>query len=182
MSQRAVIVVDIQNEYFPQGNFPLVGIEAATANAARAIAAARDRGELVVHIRHEMPDPDAPIFRPGTDGVEINAAVKPAEGEPVVLKHYPNSFRETPLQRILDENGVEEVVVVGAMSHNCVDSTVRAAADLGYRTTTLHDACATRDLEFEGATLPAAQVHAAQMAGLAFMYGEVIDTDTWLSR
>ncbi len=83
---------------------------------------------------------------------------------------------------MLDEKGVEEVVVVGAMSHMCVDATVRASVDFGYKTTTIHDACATRDLEFDGTTVPAAQVHAALMAALAFMYGEVIDTATWLSR
>ena len=73
-------------------------------------------------------------------------------------------------------------VVIGAMSHMCVDATVRSANDFGYRTTTIHDACATRDLEFGGTTVPATQVHAALMAALAFMYGEVVDTAAWLSR
>lgn len=182
MSKRAIVVVDIQNEYFPQGKFPLVGIEQAAANAANVIAAARKKGDVVIHIRHEMPIPNAPIFVPGTDGVQINDAVKPAEGEPVIVKNYPNSFRDTSLKQLLDKEGVQEVVVVGAMSHMCVDATVRASVDFGYTTATIHDACATRDLEFDGTTVPAAQVHAAQMAALAFMYGEVIDTATWLSR
>ncbi len=182
MSKRAIVVVDIQNEYFPQGKFPLVGIEQAAANAAKVIANARKQGDAVIHVRHEMPIPDAPIFTPGTDGVQINEAVKPAPSEPVIVKNYPNSFRDTPLKQMLDEKGVDEVVVVGAMSHMCVDATVRAAVDFGYQTITIHDACATRDLEFEGTTVPAAQVHAALMAALAFMYGEVIDTATWLSR
>lgn len=182
MSKRAIVVVDIQNEYFPQGKFPLVSIEQAAANAASVIAAARQKGDVVIHIRHEMPIPNAPIFVPGTDGVQINDAVKPAEGEPVIVKNYANSFRETPLKQILDKKGVQEVVVVGAMSHMCVDATVRASVDFGYQTTTIHDACATRDLEFNGTTVPAAQVHAALMAAIAFMYGEVIDTATWLSR
>lgn len=182
MSKRAFVVVDIQNEYFPQGKFPLVGIEQAAANAATVIAAARQKGDVVIHIRHEMPIPDAPIFVPGTDGVQINVAVTPTEGEPVIVKNYPNSFRETSLKQMLDEKGVQEVVVVGAMSHMCVDATVRASVDFGYTTTTIHDACATRDLEFEGTTVPAAQVHAAMMAALAFLYGEVISTATWLSR
>lgn len=182
MSKRAIVVVDIQNEYFPQGKLPLVGIEQAAANAAKVIAAAREKGDVVIHIRHEMPIPDAPIFAPDTDGVQINEAVKPAQGEPVIVKNYPNSFRETLLKQMLDEKGVQEIAVVGAMSHMCVDATVRAAVDFGYKATTIHDACATRDLEFEGTIVPAAQVHAALMAALAFMYGEVIDTATWLSR
>lgn len=182
MSKRAVLVVDIQNEYFPSGKFPLVGIEQATANAAKVIAAARDRGDMVVNIRHEMPSPDAPIFVPGTAGAQFHPDVLPAAGEPVVVKNHANSFRDTGLEAMLDAKGVEEVVVVGAMSHMCIDATVRAANDLGYQTTTIHDACATRDLEFGGTTVPAAQVHAAQMAALAFLYGEVVDTATWVAR
>ncbi|KQZ76711.1 Isochorismatase [Sphingopyxis sp. Root214] len=182
MSKRAIIVVDIQNEYFAEGKFPLVGIENAAANAAKVITAARQKGDLVVHIQHEMPMPDAPIFVRGSDGVQINDTVKPAEDEAVIVKNFPNAFRGTPLKQTLDDNGVEEVVVVGAMSHMCIDATVRAANDLGYRTTTIHDACATRDLEFGGTITPATQVHAALMAALAFYYGEVIDTATWIER
>ncbi|KGJ03859.1 cysteine hydrolase [Paracoccus versutus] len=180
MSKRAILVVDLQNEYWPQGNFPLVGIEAAAANAARVIAHARDKGDLVVNIRHEAPG--GPIFVPGSKGAEINDAVLPQGDEPVVTKNFPNSFRETGLDGMLKEKGIEEVVVVGAMSHMCVDATTRAANDLGYHTTTIHDACATRDLEFNGVTTPAAQVHAAYMAALAFLYGEVTGTDAFIAR
>lgn len=179
MSKRAILVVDLQNEYWPTGKFPLVGIDAA-ANATRVIAHARKQGDLVVHIRHEMPG--RPIFVPGTDGAEINAAVLPQGDEPVITKNFPNSFRETGLDTLLKEHGVEETVVIGAMSHMCVDATTRAANDLGYSTVTIHDACATRDLEFDGVTAPAAQVHAALMAALAFMYGEVIGADAFIAR
>ena len=176
MSTRAVIVVDLQNEYLPSGKLPLQGIETATANAARVIEAARSKGDLVVHVRHEMPGADAPLFVPGSSGVEIMPAVAPAPGEAVVVKNYPNSFRNTDLEERLDAEGVEEVVIVGAMSHMCIDATTRAAADLGYKATVVHDACATRDLEFAGQTVPAAQVHAANMAALAWGYGQVVET------
>ncbi len=180
MSKRAILVVDLQSEYWPRGNFSLVGIEAAAANAARVIRHGRENGDLVVNIRHEMPG--GPIFVPGSDGAQINEAVLPQADEPVITKNFANSFRETGLDALLTQQGVEEVVVVGAMSHMCVDATTRAANDLGYRTVTVHDACATRDLEFNGVTTPAAQVHAAFMAGLAFLYGEVVGTDELLAR
>lgn len=180
MSKRAILVVDLQNEYWPAGNFSLVGIEAAAANAARVIALARAESDLVVHIRHEMPG--GPIFVPGTEGAKINETVLPQGDEPVITKNFPNSFRDTGLDDLLKEKGVEEVIVIGAMSHMCVDATTRAANDLGYRTVTIHDACATRDLEFNGVTTPAAQVHAALMGALAFMYGEVIGTDDFIAR
>ena len=180
MSKRAILVVDLQNEYWPTGNLPLQGIEAAAANAARVIAHARDRGDLVVHIRHEMPG--GPVFVPGSEGTEINEAVLPQGDEPVITKNFPNSFRDTGLKDLLDKNGIEEVVVIGAMSHMCVDGTTRAANDLGYKTVTIHDACATRDVEFNGRTSPADHVHATIMGALAFLYGDVNSTEELLSR
>lgn len=180
MSNRAILVVDLQNEYWPTGNFALHGIEAAAANAARVMDFARSEGDLVVNIRHEMPD--GPLFVPGTAGADINDTVKPAPSEPVITKNFPNSFRDTGLSALLKEKDIEDVIVIGAMSHMCVDATVRAANDLGYKTTTIHDACATRDLDFDGVTIPAAHVHAALMSALAFGYGEVISTDAFLAR
>jgi len=77
---------------------------------------------------------------------------------------------------------VEEVVIIGAMSHMCVDAGVRAAADMGYPVTVLHDACATLDLTYGGVTAPAAHVHAAMMAAFEFGYASVISTDDYLAR
>ena len=176
MSKRAIIVVDLQRDYLTTGQFALVGIDDATANATKVIEAARSAGDKVIHVRHENPA-DAPFFVPGTEGAEIIPVVAPAEGELVITKNYPNSFRETELKQALDEEGIQDVVVLGAMSHMCIDATSRAAADLGYATTIVEDACATRDLEFNGKTVPAAQVHAASMSALAFAYGKVVKTD-----
>jgi nicotinamidase-related amidase len=82
---------------------------------------------------------------------------------------------------MLDAKGVKDVVIIGAMSHMCIDATSRAAADFGYNTVVVHDACATMNLDFEGTSIPAAQVHAAFMAGLAFAYGKVTTTSEYLS-
>lgn len=181
MSKRAIVVVDFQNEYLSTGKLPLAGLEPALANAARIIAAARATGEPVIHVRHEFAGPDAPAFVPGTDGVQIIPAVAPIEGEPVVVKNHPNSFRDTALKPMLDELGVGELVVIGAMSHMCVEATSRAAADFGYSVTVVHDACATMDLKFGSTVVPAAQVHATAMAALAFAYAAVTTTDASLA-
>jgi len=180
MSSRAILCVDLQNEYFPGGKMLLDGIEDAAANAARVIAAARGRGDEVIHIRHEIPG--APVFTPGSVGAEINAAVLPQAGETVVTKNFPSSFRATGLKEMLDERGIEEVVVVGAMSHMCIDATVRAAVDHGYRAITVHDACATMPQSFNGTTAPSAQVHATIMSALSSAYGEVVSTEALLAR
>lgn len=181
MKKRGLIVVDLQNEYLPTGKLPLSGIEAAAANAARVIADARNKRMPVFHIRHEFANGEAPAFVPGTVGVEIQPAVAPVGDEPVIVKNHINAFRQTDLKQQLDARGVEEVVVVGAMSHMCVDAVVRAAADMGYPVTVLHDACATLDLAFGEVTVPASQVHAAMMAAFAFGYGTVKSADEYLA-
>lgn len=181
MSKRAVLVVDLQNDYLPTGKLPLAGIGAAMENAARVIADARGRGDKVVHIRHEFADASAPFFVPGSEGAQIHASAAPAEGEPVIVKHQINAFLDTDLKQVFDADGIEEVTVVGAMSHMCIDAAARAASDLGYRTTVVHDACATRDLEFNGEMVPAAQVHSAYMSALAFGYAKVMTTGEYLA-
>jgi nicotinamidase-related amidase len=180
MSKRAIVVIDLQNEYWPSGSVPLENIERAAANAARVIARGRETGDLIVNVRHEKPG--GPVFVPGSEGAEINEMVAPGEGEPVITKNFPNAFRDTGLKSMLDGKSIEEVVVVGAMSHMCIDATVRAANDFGYKTVTIHDACATRALEFNGTSVSAAQVHTALMAALAYAYGEVIATDAFIDR
>ena len=181
MAKQALIVVDIQNDYFPQGKWPLVGADAAADNAARLIKAFRDAGDPVVHIRHEFTSEEAPFFTPNSEGAKLHPKVLNRADEPVVLKHFVNSFRETDLKSILDEQDIKELVVVGSMSHMCVDGITRAAADFGYKVTVIHDACATLDLEFNGVTVPAAQVHAAFMAALAFAYASVVSADEFLA-
>ena len=180
MSNRAIIVVDIQNEYFSGGKLPLEGIEKAAANAAKVIEHARSAKDFVIYVQHESADPEIPFFTPGTPEVDIHSMVAPLEQETVVMKNFPNSFRETGLKALLDEQSIEEVVVIGAMSHMCIDATSRAASDFGYKTTIIHDACATMDLEFEGVKVPASQVHATIMAALAFAYGTVTTTEHYI--
>lgn len=180
MSSTALIVVDIQNDYFPGGKWPLVGADDAADNAVKVIEAARDAGDLIVFIRHES-GADAPFFTPGSDGARLHPKVLNLENEPVVLKHFPNSFRETGLQALLEDKGIEDLVIIGSMSHMCIDATTRAAADLGYKVKVIHDACASRDLEFEDSVVPAAHVHAAFMSALGFAYAEVLSTKTYLA-
>ncbi|AQG99940.1 Isochorismatase [Burkholderia sp. KK1] len=174
MSNQAIIVVDIQNDYFAGGKWVLAGVDAAADNAQAVINAARKNGDLVVHVQHVTLDANAPFFAPDTEGVQLHAKAKNLPHERVVVKHHMNPFRETGLQAILERNGIEKVVVVGNMSHMCIDAVTRHSADLGYETTVVHDACATHDLEFNGVRVPAAQVHAAFMAALKFGYAKVV--------
>ena len=161
---RTLVIVDIQNDYFPGGAYPLVGATEAGAAAASVLAAFRRSGDPVVHVQHIWDEPDAPFMRPGTPGVEINPVVAPVPGEAVVTKSAPNAFVGTELATLLDRDST--LVVLGMMTSMCVDSTVRAAADAGYTVELVHDACAAPDLEFGGRSVPGASVHAAFIAAL----------------
>jgi nicotinamidase-related amidase len=156
----ALVVIDIQNEYFPGGALTLPYAEPAAGKAAEAIEAARSAGVPVVHIRHEEPQSDE-WFVPGSRGAQTNDAVAPAEGEPVIVKHHPNSFLETDLAERLAGLGASRVAFCGMMTSMCVDATVRAAADLGLEPVLVDDACAAPDLEHRGTRVPADAVHAA---------------------
>ena len=163
---RALVIVDIQKDYFPGGAFPLVEPEAAAATAKSVLAAYRSAGTPVIHVQHEWDAPDATFMRPGTDGIEIHPDVAPEQGETVVTKTEPNSFVGTSLEDELRKRGVQQLTVMGMMSSMCVDSTVRAGAELGFDVTVVHDACAAPDLEFGDTLVPGAMVHAAYMAAL----------------
>ena len=174
MADTALLVIDIQNDYFPGGAMALEGAEAAAENARRAIETFRARGLPVVHVRHLSVRPGASFFLPGTRGAEIHELVRPQGAEAVVEKNFPNSFRATALQRMLELQGIKHLAVAGMMTHMCVDATVRHAADLGYGITLLGDACATRAQSFAGETVAARQVHAAFLAALNGFYAKVI--------
>ena len=176
MPERALVIIDIQNDYFPGGRMALEGADAAAANAAQALARLRKEGVPVIHVRHLSVRPGSTFFIPGTSGADIHPAVKPQGGEKVVEKNFPNSFRGTELERLLKDGGVKELVVAGMMTHMCVDASVRHAADLGYRVTLLGDACATRAQSYGGETVPARHVHAAFLAALNGFYAKVVPT------
>jgi len=181
MTKTALILIDIQNDYFEGGRWPVYKMQEAAANAARLLENARKYGDMIVHIRHEIPSDQAPFFRPGSKGAQINQAVAPIEGEPVLLKHKPNSFHGTSLHQDLEDAAIENVVICGAMSQLCVDATTRAAADFGYVVTVVEDACAAKEQVFNGVSVTAAHVHAAIMAPLAMSYATVVSTDACLA-
>jgi len=173
--KQALLLVDIQNDYFPGGKMELAGIRSASQNARLLLQKFRAERSPIFFIQHVSNRPGAAFFLPGTSGAEIHKSLAPEPGERIITKHFPNSFRETSLLTDLKERAIEEVVICGAMSHMCIDATTRAAFDFGFRCVVIQDACATRDIQFRGESVPAAKVHAAFMAALAAPYARVID-------
>ena len=176
MPDTALLIIDIQNDYFPGGAMELEGADAAGAKAGSAVARFRKEGKPVIHVRHLSVRPGSTFFLPGTRGAEIHSAVAPQGAETVVEKNFPNSFRGTPLEQHLEGLGVKNLVVAGMMTHMCVDASVRHAADLGYKVTLLGDACATRAQSYGGEKVPARQVHTAFLAALNGFYAKVVNT------
>jgi len=172
--KQALILVDIQNDYFAGGKMPLVGMDKASQNAGLLLHKFRREQLPLVHIQHISNRPGATFFLADSEGAEIHESVAPQPAETVVQKHFPNSFRETNLLQILKNAEVGEVVVCGAMSHMCIDATTRAAFDYGLSCIVVADACATRNLEYKGVLVEADKVHAAFMAALAVPYAKVV--------
>jgi len=172
-TKRALLIVDIQNDYFPGGRMELEGTEAAGLRAAELIAAFRDHRLPVLFMQHVSVRPNATFFLPDTEGVRIHTSVAPAASETVLQKHFPNSFRDTALLDHLRKADIQELVIAGMMTHMCIDATTRAAADLGLRCFLAHDACATRALSFGDTKVPAEHVQCSFVSALSGAYATV---------
>jgi len=171
---KCLMMIDLQNDYFPGGKMELAGIEAAAENARLLLAEFRNKKIPVIFIQHISVAPNASFFLPGTEGAKLNNRIAPEEHEPVVVKNYPNSFRNTSLSEILKNMQIDHLIICGAMSHMCIDATTRAAFDLDFNCVVAEDACATRDLFFNNNVIKASDVHASFMAALSFPYAQVI--------
>jgi len=177
----ALIIIDIQNDYFPNGRMEVDGSIEAGLWAGKVLVRFRDAGLPVFFIQHVSMRPNSGFLLPDTDGVEIHESVKPLPGETVVQKHYPNSFRETSLLESLRADDIGRLVISGMMTHMCVDATTRAAFDFGFQCVLLSDACATRSLTYNDTVIPAAHVHGAFLAALGAVYARVQTVDGFLA-
>ena len=182
MNKTVLILVDIQNDYFPGGKMTLHETEKAAKNARAILDYFRENNLPLFHIQHIFKDKQAPFFAPDTEGVNIHQVVAPLENETVIQKHFPNSFLHTPLEAELKSKNIEHVVIVGMMSHMCIDATSRAAVDLGFSCTVIEDACTCPDLTFNDRTIKAEDVHCAFMAAIGSLYGTIKTTNDFLAK
>jgi nicotinamidase-related amidase len=176
----ALLIIDIQKDYFPGGKHPLVNPLEAAKKAYMLLQCFREHGGHHVHIQHISKKPDATFFISGDRGTDIHDSVAHFEGEPIIYKHEPNSFLKTDLLELLKSWEIERVVICGMMTHMCVDATARAASDLGFHIIIAEDACATRDLNYGETTIPAEHVQKAFLAALK-SYGKVMKSEEILA-
>lgn len=182
MAKEALIIIDIQNDYFEGGANPLIGSLEASENAKALLNDFRERSLPVIHIQHFSTRVGSTFFIPNTKGAEIHENVIPVGGEKVIAKNYPNSFRETDLLEYLQSNHITDLVICGMMTHMCVDATTRAAKDFGFTCTVIGDACATRDLKIQGSVVAASEVQKSFLGALSYFYSSVLTAKEYLVK
>ncbi|MCL8538090.1 cysteine hydrolase [Chryseobacterium gallinarum] len=180
----ALLIIDVQNDYFPGGKMPLEGSEQAGKNIRQLLDEFRKNKLPVIHIQHIATNEGADFFIPNTAGAEIYHVVSPEADEKIITKHFPNSFRETGLLEYLHSKKIKNLIITGMMTDVCVASTTRAAFDFGFNNVVIGDATATRDRELEGQVVKAAEVQRSFLAGLSALgnlYAEIVSTKDFLN-
>ena len=165
----ALVIIDIQNFYFPGGRVQLEEPEMAGMNAGLLLNQFRKHTLPVFHVRHN--------FEPGG---EIHAYVKPAKDEPVISKDQVNPFLDTDLLELLRADSIEQLVICGMQTNLCVEAAVRAAHDLGFSCLLVEDACATRAIQYKEHIISARNVHFSTLGSLMGSYAEIVTTETFL--
>jgi nicotinamidase-related amidase len=169
-SKKALLIIDIQDFYFPGGSSALVEPEKAASNAALILDNFRKGNQTVIHVRHNS----------GTGG-NINKLVSPLPGEKIFSKDEINCFKGTGLNDFLKSSGIDTLVICGMQTHLCVEAATRAASDMGYKCILIHDACATKDLKFGDRIIKAEDVHLSTLNTLN-NYSTVLSTSEYLKR
>lgn len=157
----ALLLIDIQDFYFPGGKLPLENPEAASEKAAGVLKLFRDQKLPVIHIQHYGGSP-------------IHANVAPLPGEKVITKEEANAFDRTDLLEYLKSLHVKRLILCGMQTHMCLEAATRAAYDYGFKCVVVQDACATRALKWGDRLVSAADVHASTLASIDRFYGKVI--------
>lgn len=170
LDSTALLLIDIQKFYFPGGAVELVEPEKAAENAQKVLTFFRKNNGTVVHVAHKVKA-----------GGEIHEMVSPLEGEKVIVKKEVSCFKGTDLHWLLQNKGINKVVLVGMQTHMCLEGGTRAASDLGYKCIVIHDACATRDLKFGETKVKACDVHASTLNTLQ-SYAKILSSEEYLNR
>lgn len=178
----ALLLLAIQNDYFPNGKFALEKSLEVGAKTQMILKACREMKLLVIHVQHVSTRPNDKYLLPCTHGVEFHSSVQPLKHEPIIKKHYPNSFKDTSLFDRLKNNKIQNLIICGMTTHSTIDATVRAAYDFGFNNTVIHDACAARQLEFDNMIIPTQSVQSAFLAALQPIYANVIGAEEYLHR
>lgn len=174
--KKALIVIDLQNDYFPGGKMELDNTSEVLKNTNTLIQYARKKEYKIYFIQHIAIKENAPFFLPDTKGAELHEKLD-IQNDAVIVKNYPNSFQKTTLEKELLKENIKDLIICGAMTHMCIDTTVRAAFDLGYKSTVVSDCCATKELKFEEKIIKSEDVQNSFLAALNGTFCDIYNTN-----
>ncbi len=179
--KRALLAIDIQNEYFT-GKLPVTYPAGSLTNILCAMDAAHAHGVPVVAIQHAAPQPDSAVFRKGSKEWELHPDIAARSPDVLIHKSLPGSFTGTQLEAWLRERGVETVVISGYMTQMCCDTTARQAMHLGFAVEFLSDATGTLNIENEAGVVSGEELHRAILVTQQMRFSEVLPTSEWIKR
>lgn len=177
--KQALLVIDVQNDYFPKGKMPLDHPEEALKKINQLENMFLEKQLPIIYIQHIKKGGDAAFFKANTQGVRLHSELKKEETSIVIVKHFPNSFYQTNLKETLDTLNVKQLVICGMMTHMCIDSTTRASCELQFQPIVIHDATATKRLIREKKVVEAVEVQNAFLSALT-TFATVTSTENFL--
>ncbi len=178
---RALLVIDVQNEYF-SGMLPITHPDAHFANILKAMDTAAAQDVPVVVIQHNFPQPDKPFFKRGSHEWELHPQISSRVHETVIEKTMPGSFTGTELEQWLRDRNIDTVAISGYMTHMCCDTTAREAVHRGFTVEFLSDATGTLPLDNSAGKVTAEELQRAVLCAQQMLLSEVISTDAWCGR
>lgn len=178
---RALLVIDVQREYF-EGAFPIRHPVGHLSTILEMMDVAKKANVPTVVIRHHQPDPESPVFRKGSDMWQLHDEVESRPRDALIDKQLPGSFTNTPLDAFLKERNIDTVSIAGYMTQICCDTTARQAFHRGYKVEFLRDATGTLDVQNKAGSVTAEQLHESILVAQQMFFSDVIDKETWLTR
>ncbi len=177
--KRALLVIDVQNEYFT-GKLPVSYPIGSLDNIIRAIEAANQHDIPVILIQHTAPQKNAKTFVRGSKEWELHEAVLKRKYDCIIEKNLPGSFTGTGLEKFLKDKGVDTLTISGYMSQMCCDTTSRQAAHQGYSVEFLSDGTGTLDISNYAGNVTAEELHRAILVTQAMRFSKVLSTNEWI--
>jgi nicotinamidase-related amidase len=177
--KQALLIIDVQNDYFSGGKNELHEPEKALLKVNQLEEKFLSEQKTIIYIQHIKHQINADFFEAGTIGSELHPKLKVQKNSLIIEKHFPNSFLDTDLEKILGNLEIDQLVICGMMTQMCVDSTTRAARELDFHPILIADATATKDLIFEDEKVLAENVQLSFLSALQ-NFAQVISTNQFL--
>ena len=179
-ARRALVVIDVQNEYVSGGlTIEYPPLRQSLPNIGKAIDEARRSGIPVVVVQNIAPA-GSPLFAPGSHGAALHAVVAERRHDHLIVKSLPSAFAGTDLADWIAAHGIDRLTVLGYMTHNCVDSTIKHALHAGLKVEFVHDASGSVSYANRAGRVGAQEIHHAFSVVLQSRFAAVLSTDEWI--